>query len=98
MAEYIVEIKGDFSTDEITLQIRDEELSFAQFLRSSIGAYEGRVTNLAVFDDLPFGQVPSEPQLLEATQPAPAGMQQVWSGPMIVSDAHQLVTLYRPEA
>ena len=95
MSEFIVEIKGEFSTDQIGLQIRDEELSFARFLRSSIGTHEGRVTNLVTFRDLPIGQVPPEPILLAADQPPPPGKQQEWSGAMLVSNAPKAVILYR---
>ena len=95
MSETVVEIKGDFSLDQIELQIRDKELAFWKFVGSSVGENEGRVTNLASFTRLQIGQVPPEPKLLGADQPPPAGKLKAWAGVILAENKAQSVILYR---
>jgi hypothetical protein len=96
MNTYIVEIDGNANLQSINNAIVREEAVGAEFLRSSLSSHEGRITNLATFNDLPAGTRPSKDiELHVQTDPAPSGKATVWSGVMLVSGANMAVVAYR---
>jgi hypothetical protein len=97
MSDYIVEIEGKHPLAQIELQIQSEELGFSQFVSLSIGNYNGKLTNLAKFIELPTGTTLMQPTLVEATpgQAPPAGKVVVWAGPILANGQELNVALYR---
>jgi len=97
MSNYIVEIEGKYPLAQIEQQIQSEELGFSQFISLTIGYYNGNVTNLATFKELPTGTTPMRPTLVEAApgQAPAAGKVQVWSGPILAGGRAIYVALYR---
>jgi hypothetical protein len=97
MSNYIVEIEGKYPLAQVELQIQSEELGFSQFVSISIGYYNGSVTNLATFKELPTGTTLKQPTLLEAVpgQAPPAGKVVVWAGPILAGGQSIYVALYR---
>jgi hypothetical protein len=97
MNDYIVEIEGKYPLAQIELQIQSEELGFSQFITISIGHYNGSVTNLATFKELPTGTTPKQPTLVEAApgQAPPDGKVTAWDGPIIANGKVIYAALYR---
>lgn len=96
MNTYIVEIAGSHTVADFSNIIRSEELTFSEFLRSSISTFEGRVTNLVTFVDLSeSATIPPVAFIIEANKPAPGGKALKWSGPMLVKGVAMAVAVYR---
>lgn len=96
MAEYIVEVEGAHSLNDIELAIQGEEATGAEFTKSSISYHEQAITNLVTFNDLPPGQRPkTRLKLVKQGDPAPLGLTSVWAGVMLVAGANQAVAAYR---
>jgi hypothetical protein len=96
MAEYIVEVEGSNSLQNIELAIAGEEATGAEFLRSSISYHEHVITNLVTFNDLPPGQRPqTRLALVKPGDPSPSGKTSIWAGVMLVSGSNMEVGAYR---
>lgn len=96
MSEYIVNIPGAYSLDQIQLAIQGEEASGAEFLKISLSYYENVITNLATFNDLAPGERPQKDlALITSGTDQPAGTNIVWAGVMLVSSSNMAVTAYR---
>ncbi len=96
MAEYIVEVEGTNSLNDIELAIQGEEATGAEFARSGISYHEHAITNLVTFNDLPPGQRPkTRLKLVKQGDPAPQGLTFVWAGVMLVAGSNQAVAAYR---
>jgi hypothetical protein len=96
MAEYIVEIEGSNSLQNIEQAIAGEEATGAEFLRSNISYHEHAITNLVTFNDLPPGQRPQTPLVLVKQGDAPpSGKVSIWAGVMLVSGTNTAVDAYR---
>ena len=95
MAEYIVEIEGSNSLQDIELAIAGEEATGSEFLRSSISYHGHTITNLVTFNDLPPGQRPRiHPVLIKQGDPPPSGKTSIWAGVMVVSGSNMAVAAY----
>lgn len=96
MSTYIVDIDGNANLQSINSAIVREEAIGAEFLRSSLSSHEGRITNLAIFNDLPAGTRPTKDIELHAqSDPAPTGKASAWSGVMLVSGTNMAIVAYR---
>jgi hypothetical protein len=85
VADYLVEIDGSNDLAEIEREIRFEEQSPSNFVKSSLSFHEERFTNIASFHEIPFKDTPKEFKLIPASQAAPAGFTKYWTGTMLVS-------------
>jgi hypothetical protein len=94
MSTYLVEIDPASTLAEVTNAVRFEEAGSAKFLKSDISYHNGRVTNLATFDTLPFGQIPAD-ITFAATKVAAAGQAVVWAGVMVISGTNTAVSSFR---
>jgi hypothetical protein len=95
MAEYLVEIEGKNDLPAMNLQILGEEAGAAEFIRSSIAAYNNQITNLAMFRELQPGTLPKALTLIKQGDAQSAGTRQVWAGVMVVAGANMAVIAYR---
>lgn len=96
MNEYITEINGMASLNEIELAIAGEEATGSEFMRASISFHDGNITNLITFNDLPPGQHPSSRLILaKQTDTIPTGKKPVWAGVLLVTGTNIAVIAYR---
>ncbi len=95
MAEYTRAIRADANLDKITNMVRGEEAGASRFLRNTIAVHQGKMTNLAVFEELDPGTVPADIVFLASDAPTPNGYVLYWEGVMIVSGTNTVVKAYR---
>ena len=96
MSEYIVEIPGSNSLQDIERAIAGEEATGAEFQSSNVSFYENVITNLVTFKDLPPGQRPqSSLVLIKQGAPIPSGKTHIWGGVMLVTGSNTAVASYR---
>lgn len=96
MSTYLMEIDGVLPLDEIERQIAFEEASSSEFVRSSVTAHEGRLTNIATYLERLPGTIPPRARLTLDTDPPPGTLHEVWRGAMLVSGTNRMVVLWRP--
>jgi len=95
MADYIREILKP-SIEDFGEAIKDEEAGGSEFVRSTLTWFESRFTNLAVFNELPAGQLPvRDVQVLKFGTAPPANTTLIWSGAIISSGTNVAVSVYR---
>lgn len=95
MDEFIINIQGNNSLEEILLMINGVEGAGAVFLKSSLAYHENEITNLATFQDLPPGQRPKRLTLTKGGATPSDGMTQVWAGIMLIGGRNVAVTAFR---
>lgn len=94
--EYIVNISGDNTLEDIGLMIGDEEAGRCRFLRSSVSYHDHKITNLATFEEMPSTQ-PLLPELvlMEGTPPASDNVKVLWAGVMLTNKGLVAATAHR---
>lgn len=96
MSEYITEVNGSASLDEIERAIAGEEVAGAEFLRAGISFHDDNITNLVTFNDLPPGHRPASrlTLVLQGSTP-PDKKKTVWAGVLLVAGTNRAVVAYR---
>ncbi len=95
MSVYKIEIDGSMDLGSIEVCIASEEAVGSLFIESSIQYYDGRVTNIAIFQKLSWGERPKTNAKLAKGNSVPSGVEVSWKGVMVVSGTNSVVTLYR---
>lgn len=98
MPTYLVQLAGINSLSNIEAQIRGEEAGASKFVESHVTYYQQTVTNIATFEELPPGTLPTQIYLDVPTgpqAPLPAGRTLVWAGVMVVAGMTQPVRASR---
>lgn len=96
MSEFIVEVEGSNSMDQIERAISGLEATGAEFVRSSISFHEGKITNLATFNDLLPGERPQNPLIfVEHGDSMPDGKPAIWAGVLLVAGALVAISAHR---
>ena len=96
MSEYITEVSGTNSLENIQLAIAGEEATGAEFIYSRISLHEGTITNLVTFKDLPPGERPSSRlRFIKQGEVPPDGKTSVWEGVMLVAGTNEALVAYR---
>lgn len=95
MAEYLVEINPKDAA-HFAAALNDEEAGGAAFVKSSVTFFDSRFTNLALFRELPPGQLPgAEVEALAHSAPPPTGKVLLWSGAVLVAGSNAALSVYR---
>ena len=95
MSIYKIEIDGSMDLSSIEACIVSEEVVGSLFVESSIQYYDGRVTNIAIFQKLSWGERPKTNAKLAKGNNVPSGVKTSWEGVMVVSGINSVVVLYR---
>jgi hypothetical protein len=95
MPDYLMKFDGSHDLAWIENAIRGEEALATRFKGSQLSPVDGKVTNLATFEETDF--IPNDVVLRKHPQPGPAGYTAAWSGVMLVQGANVPVTLFRKD-
>ena len=95
MDEFLKQINAP-TTDHFATAIDDTEAGGAEFLRNTITAFEGSLTNMASMRVLPPGKLPAASVVvLSFNTPPPAGKALQWSGAALIGGANIAISVYR---
>lgn len=94
MSEFIVEISGNNSLENIQELVYQQEIAGARFLRFNISYHEHRITNLVTFEEM-IGRPDRKLILSRGGAPASDGMQQVWAGVILAGGQNVAITAFR---
>ena len=95
MSMYYIDISGQFSIDQITQAMQDEENLFSEFKDSTvITADDLSVLNHARFAECDTRPIKPVIVLLEGST-APAGTSRFWNGTMVIGGTSRTVAAFR---
>lgn len=90
---YIVEILRS-RLEDYANRVQNEEAGAAKFTDNRVASLDGRMTNLATFEELAAGQVPDSPSFVKLGQ-MPAGKQAEWTGVVLIDGRNTAVQMFR---
>ena len=90
---YLVEIVRANLADYAN-RVQNEEAGASQFIGNRVASLDGRMTNLASFEELAVGQVPEPPIFVKLGQ-LPADKQAEWTGVVLLGGRNTAVQMFR---
>jgi len=92
---FFVEVVRD-DVDGYTNRVQDEEAGASKFVDNAIRELDGRLVNLATFEELAPGQVPPRPTFVKLGQ-LPAGRTAQWTGVLLLGGSNTAAQMFRDE-
>ena len=92
---YMVEIERDH-VEDFANRVANEEAGASRFIDNKIAAFDGRTTNLAVFETLAAGELPDLPVFVPVDE-VPDDTEPEWTGSILIDGSAVMVSMYREE-
>ncbi len=93
MSKYLMVFDGSHDLAWIENAIQGEEALATEFLGCQLSPIDGKITNVATFNEIKH--VPADIKVQVHGPVLPAGKNPVWSGVMLVSGSNTTVDVYR---